>query len=154
MDEIHFELGKRDGPVDGVVDAVSIFINGRDLVQIVREMELSFAARDGNPDLAGSYVGLPPNEVFLPSRRFLGEPETYDDKDSPDDKLAVLGCGCGEVGCWPLLVCITLRKEAVLWSGFEQPHRRHWRYEELGPFLFDLSRYLDALQRPGDSRLH
>ena len=85
MDEIRFEIGEREDPVDGIVDAVSIFINGRDLVQIVRGMESPFAARDGNPDLAGSYVGLTPNEVLPPSRRFLGEPETYCDKDGPDD---------------------------------------------------------------------
>ena len=152
MDEIHFEIGERDDPADGIVEAVSILINGRDLVQIVGEMESSFAARDGNPDLAGSYAGLPPNEVFLPSRRFLGKPETYYDNDGPDDKLAVLGCGCGEVGCWPLLVRITLREETVIWSDSEQPHRRHWRHDGLGPFVFDCSRYLDALRQPDDTR--
>ena len=36
------------------------------------------------------------------------------------DKLAVLGCGCGEVACWPLLVRTTLRKDTVIWSDFEQ----------------------------------
>jgi hypothetical protein len=152
MDEIYFEIGKRDDPADGIVDAVSIFINGRDLVQVVGEMESPFAARDGKPDLAGSYVGLSPKEVFLPSRRFLGGPETYYDKDGPDDKLAVLGCVCGEVSCWPLLVGITLREGTVVWSDFEQPHRRHWRHHGLGPFLFDRSRYLDTLHRPGDTQ--
>ena len=38
MDEIHLEIGERDNPVDGIVGAVSIFANGRDLVQIMREM--------------------------------------------------------------------------------------------------------------------
>ena len=154
MDESHLEIGNRDDPTDGIVGAVSISINGRDLVQIVREMKLPFAARDGKPDLAGGYVGLSPSEVFFPSRRFLGESKTYYDNDSPDDKLAVLGCGCGEVACWPLLVRITLREDTVIWSDFEQPHRRHWRHHGLGPFLFDRSRYLDALQRPDDTRTH
>ena len=154
MDEIHLEIGHTNDPVDGIVEVASIFINERDLVQIVREMELSFAARDGNPDLAGSYVGLPPNEVFLPSRRFLGEPETHYDNDGPYDKLAVLGCGCGEVGCWPLLVRTTLQDDTVIWSDLEQPHRRHWRHDGLGPFVFDRSRYLDALRRPDDLWTH
>jgi hypothetical protein len=114
MEEIHFGTGTKKNPVDGIVDAVSIFINERDLVRIVRGMESPFAARDEKPDLAGSYVGLPPNEVFLPSRRFLGEPETYYDKNGPDDKLAVLGCGRGEVGCWALLVGITLQEDTVM----------------------------------------
>ena len=79
MDEIHLEIGNRDDPADGIVGVVFIFINERDLVQIVREMKLPFAARDGKPDLVGGYVGLSPNEVFLSSRRFLGEPKTYYD---------------------------------------------------------------------------
>ena len=64
MDQIQFQIDRRHDPVDGIVDAVSIFINGRDLVQIVREMESPFAVLDGKPDLARSYVGLSPNEVF------------------------------------------------------------------------------------------
>jgi hypothetical protein len=54
MVRIQFQIEKRHDPVDGIVDAVSIFINGRDLVQIVREMESPFAVLDGRPDLAGS----------------------------------------------------------------------------------------------------
>jgi hypothetical protein len=75
----------------------------------------------------------------------------------------VLGCGCGEVACWPLLVRTTLRKDTVIWSDFEQAHLRHWRHHGLGPFPFDRSLYLDALRtrygraadalrRPGDPR--
>lgn len=79
MDEIHLEKGNRDDPADRIFGVVSIFINGRDLVQIVREMKLPFAARDGKPDLAGGYVNLSPNEVFLSLHRFLGEPKTYYD---------------------------------------------------------------------------
>jgi hypothetical protein len=38
----------------------------------------------------------------------------------------------------------------VIWSGFEQPHRRAWRYDELRPFVFDRTQYLSALDRkPG-----
>jgi hypothetical protein len=154
MDQIQFQIDRRHDPVDRIVDAVSIFINGRDLVQIVREMESPFAVLDGKPDLARSYVGLSPNEVFLPSRRFLRDPETYYDKGGPDGKLAVLACGCGEAGCWPLLARVTLREDTVIWSNSEQPHCRHWRHHGFGPFLFDRFRYLDVLQRPGDTRPH
>jgi hypothetical protein len=150
MDEIRFEVGKRDDPVGGIVDAVAVFVNGRNLTEIMREIELPFAARDGKPDLAGSYVGLPPEAVFLPSQRLLGRPEEhYDDWRG---KIAVLGCGCGVVGCWPLLVKITTEEERVFWNNFEQPHRRRWHYDALGPFVFDRSQYLDKLQRSGDRR--
>lgn len=147
MDAIRFETGERDDPSHGLVDAVAVFVNGRNLVDILREVELPFATREGRPDLAGSYVGLPPEEVFLPSPRLLGEPATFYDRDGTEDKVSVLGCGCGDVGCWPFRVKIALRDDVVLWSDFEQPHRRAWRYDELRPFVFDRARYLSALDR-------
>ena len=127
-----------------------MFVNGRNLVDILREVELPFSAREGNPNLAGNYVGLPPEEVFLPSPHLLGEATTYYDHDSAEGKIAVLGCVCGEPGCWPFLVNITLRDDVVIWSGFEQPHRSSWRYDDLRSFVFDRTRYLSALSRkPG-----
>jgi hypothetical protein len=149
VDEIRFEVGERVDPAEGAVDAVDIFVNGRNLVQILREVELPFATREGKPDLAGSYVGLRPAEVFLPSSRLLsGEPMAFGDHDDPEDKTAVLGCSCGEVGCWPFLVRIKLREDVVVWDGFEQPHRPAWRYDDLRPFVFDRRQYFSALE-PG-----
>lgn len=148
MDEIRFEIGERDDPVDGMVETVAIFVNNRDLTKITKEVELPFAARDGKPELAGNYVGLPPGAVFLPSHRLLGRPEgRYD--DDWGGKIAVLGCG--EVGCWPLRVNITPREDTVLWDDFEQPHRRHWRHDEMGPFVFDRTQYTFALGRGSDA---
>jgi hypothetical protein len=152
MDKIRLEIDKGDDVAAGLVDQVLIFINDRNLIDIVREVELQFAAREGKPDLAGSYIGLPPEDVFLPSPRLLGEPVTYYDHDISDGKLAVLGCICGEPGCWPFRVRITLQDDIVLWSDFEQPHRAGWRYDEMLPFVFDRTQYLSALShKPGDS---
>ncbi len=146
VDEIRFEIGKREDPADGPVDAVDVFVNGRNLVEMVRDTELSFALREGHPDAAGDYVGLPPKDVFLPSPRLLGEPTTYYDHDSSEGKIAVLGCGCGDVGCWPFRVKIEMQKDVVIWGGFEQPHRPDWSYDEMGSFEFDRSRYISALE--------
>jgi hypothetical protein len=52
---------------------VDVLVNGRNLVASLRQVELPYAAREGKPDLAGSYVGLPPEGDFLPSLRLLGE---------------------------------------------------------------------------------
>ena len=147
MDVIRFEIGEREDPANGLVDAVEIFVNDRNLTDVLREVELPFAAREGKPDLAGRYVGLPPEEIYLPSPRLFGDPATYYDYDYLDGKIAVLGCVCGEVGCWPFRVRITLREDVVVWDGFEQPHRRTWRYDELRPFVFDRTQYLSALDR-------
>lgn len=134
MEEIHFEIGERDDPVDGTGETVVIFVNDRDLPGITREVELPFAARDGKPELAGNHVGLPPETVFLPSHRLLGRTEGRD--DDWDGKFAVLGCGCGVVGCWPLRVKTTPREATSLWHDCKQPQHRHWRQDGLEPLIF------------------
>jgi hypothetical protein len=147
VDTIRFEIGKREDPSDGLVDAVNIFVNDRNLVDILREVELPFRAQEGKPRLADKYVGLPPEHVFLPSPRLLGEPVMYYDYDSSQGKIPILGCGCGDVGCWPFWISIKLRDDVVIWDDFEQPHRRAWRYDEMRPFVFDRAQYLSALDR-------
>jgi hypothetical protein len=132
MEEIHFEIGERDDPVDGTGETVVIFVNDRDLPGITREVELPFAARDGKPELAGNHVGLPPETVFLPSHRLLGRTEGCD--EDWDGKFAVLGCGV--VGCWPLRVKTTPREATSLWHDFKQPQHRHWRQDGLEPLIF------------------
>ena len=152
MDTVSFRIERTDTPAWGIIDAANIFVNGRNLVDMVREVELPFAAREGNPHLAGDYVGLPVEAVLFPSRRLLGEPETYYDTDYLDGKLAVLGCGCGEVGCWPLRVRISAMEGQVTWGDFEQPHRRRWDHGALGPFVFDRGEYEAALQGAPEGR--
>src|SRR5437016_4274829 len=64
MDSISF-VGENDKK-----SGVRIIINGRDLIEIVREIELPFATREGSPQIAGAYSGLPAHRVFLPSQHF------------------------------------------------------------------------------------
>ncbi|NUP11779.1 MAG: hypothetical protein HOW73_37505 [Polyangiaceae bacterium] len=126
-----------------------ILINGIDLVELVRLVELPFASAEGSPSIAGAYAGLPPEEVCPPSRHFYGEPSN--ELLHSRSKVQILGCECGEPGCWPLLCAITVAGEVVRWSGFEQPHRAgrddrpSWPYDQLGPFEFDRSQYDRAL---------
>jgi hypothetical protein len=131
--------------------AALIAINNRTLIEWVREVELPFAEREGHPKAAGRYQSLPAAELFLPSRLLLGKPRPLYDFDG---KVPVLGCRCGEIGCWPLLVRIRVDHSTVTWSDFEQPHRRagskasHWQYDGLGPFVFDRQQYEAAIVGP------
>jgi hypothetical protein len=59
--------------------------------------------------------------------------------------VPVLGCECGEWGCWPLLARISVCDGAVAWDGFAQPHRPVRDYSGLGPFRFTRDQYEDAL---------
>ncbi|HST57120.1 MAG TPA: hypothetical protein VLK84_00440 [Longimicrobium sp.] len=113
-------------------EGVEVRIDGHDLRDLVRAVELPHAAADGQPDLAGSYDGLPPGEWVLPPA------------DGKGHVVAVLGCTCGVTECWPLLVRITRKADVVVWSDFRQP-RRGWPHEGLGPFTFDRAQYDSAL---------
>ena len=54
---------------------IRILINGQDLIDLVAAQERPYAEREGAPDLAGQYGGLPADQdTFPPSQHFLGEP--------------------------------------------------------------------------------
>jgi hypothetical protein len=118
---------------EGEGQEVRVLIDGRDLVDIVRDAEARWAKQDGQPQLAGSYSGLWPE-------LWDALPEQYG-----DGSAAVLGCECGEPGCWPLRVRITISETTVTWDAFSQPHRPAWRYEGIGPFVFSRADYDAAL---------
>lgn len=84
-----------------------------------------------------SYGGLVPA-----SYRFGPMPAHFMKVDEP---IFVLGCDCGEVGCWPLLASVKLSTDAVSWADFVQPHRKGRDYSAFGPFSFGLSQYKIAL---------
>lgn len=112
-----------------LVDAVS-------LVDLVGAYE---AARGYTP--AGGYAGIVPDKRQSEDlrRHFAGEPHLW------GDQVPVLGCNCGEQGCWPLLAHVAVDDETVTWSGFRQPHRPGWDYSGFGPFVFDRAEYERAV---------
>lgn len=149
-----------------------IYVNGRSLVDIIREVERPFATREGHPNLAGQYVGLPAHFLLAPSRYLLGK--LSDGPWCDPERIVLLQCECGEWGCWPLLARITLTVETVVWQSFRQPHRwtrsrqtyyarrrsrrflrewataraDTWRYSRLRPFVFSRPEYEAALASP------
>lgn len=79
---------------------IEIRIDGEDLVDMVRGVELPFAQAEGHPGIAGAYAGLPARDYSPPSRHFWGEAEG----GRRDGRVVLLTCrDCGEIGCWPLL---------------------------------------------------
>jgi hypothetical protein len=155
MDEVRFEfvfrhLGWKSGEI-------VITVNGTTFAEIARAHELPFAQAEGHASIAGNYHGLEPDGVVPPSRHFLGEPTSSIYRYG--DRIQILGCACGEPGCWPLVCRIETTEELVSWFDFEQPQRSgrsgphpRWRYEGFGPFEFSRKQYESALaelaQRP------
>ncbi len=154
MDTIRFQIGKAKDP-DRNRTPVDIFVNGRNLLELVREVELPFATEEGHPETAGDYDGLPPEYVFLPSRHFLDKPNGIFWSYAPG-WAAIYICKCSEPGCWPLEVKIEFGEDKVVWKDFVQPHRSRprqrvkvWDYARLGQFVFDRKQYETALAPPG-----
>lgn len=118
-------------------------INDVALADLARAVELPSAEEAGQARLAGSYGGLDVQYLW-PSRHFLGEPieEWFGDGDT-----ILLGCVCGEAGCWPLTARVDVDESTVHWSEFRMGHR-DWDLSDLGPFVFDRDQYELALGRP------
>jgi hypothetical protein len=144
------------------LSTVDIFIddgkNKKNLIDIVREIELPQAELEGEPSLAGDYIGLSPREIFLPSKHLLGQPlEELVNRG----KTTLLICGgCGEPGCWPMVAKISFDDNKVIWSDFAQIHRlpnspsvqydpkyKPWNYQGL-KFTFGRTQYEEALKNP------
>jgi hypothetical protein len=119
---------------------VLILINGHPLKDLARAVEAHYAQAEGNPTLAGSYAPLATYQFDHDRNHFLGTPVAtwFEDGDT-----VLMGCECGEWGCWPLTAIIHVGPETVRWSGFRTGHR-DWDLSDLGPFEFDRHDYETA----------
>ena len=121
--------------------AVTPVVDGTPLPEMIAAFE-----HEHRFEPAGGYGGLIPKwfEYGPLDRYFLGD----FDKDSyfsRMDRIYLLGCQCGEVGCWPLMARIRTGSESVSWDSFQQPHRKERDYAGFGSFVFDAEQYREAL---------
>jgi hypothetical protein len=119
------------------------YVDGVPLAELARAVERRFAEAEGDPTLAGAYVGLGCHDGdWEPARQYLGRPAVtwYDDGDT-----VLLACSsCGEWDCWPLTARVTVDRRTVRWSDFRTGHRP-WDLTGIGPFTFDRAQYEGAL---------
>lgn len=128
---------------------IHIYIDGKNLIHMLKSFEKTFAEREGSPNIAGAYSGL--TAEFTSPGHFMGFGEK--DYGEDDDKIGILDCNCGCGGCWPFAVRITVSDDSVIWSDFEQPHRTVdsvaglWDYSDFGPFVFSIQEYQNELSK-------
>ncbi|MEU4620646.1 hypothetical protein AB0G04_11800 [Actinoplanes sp. NPDC023801] len=139
MERIEFRTDRQEIGDAGLRSVIVPYIGGMSLIDRVRKVEQRFAG--SSP--AGGYAGLFPSEVAWPRRHYLGEPALswFGDGDT-----VLLGCVCGEWGCWPLTATVTVDDWTVTWSGFRHGHRENWDYREVRDFVFDRTAYEEALR--------
>jgi hypothetical protein len=131
-------------PARSAYEVARLLVNGRDLVDLLAAFERAFAG-----DLAGAYEPLPADDLIAPSRHLLGEPHRL--YQYADGRVALLGCECGESGCWPFVARIEITDDRVIWRDFAQPHRPQWSYADFGPFVFERTAYEAALRPPSSA---
>ena len=137
MAEIEFRL-RTEALGGGEVVTVTPFVNGVSLVDLARRVEAGPARAAGQPDLAGSYAGLAVHGRRWQDWYSGADPQLY------ANTACLLGCGCGETGCWPLLATISFDDDTVTWHDFRTGHR-DWDLGALGPFVFSRAQYEAAL---------
>ena len=126
-------------------------INDRSLIELVATFERSHGF-----DPAGRYGGAHPESETINelAAHYLGRGPDEALTDEP--KIALLACGCGELGCWPLLARAHVDGDFLVWDQFEQPHRSGrglgsrkveiWDYSDFGPFVFSLIQFRTAIR--------
>lgn len=147
MSQVRFTVRRRDD-LSGAAEVVPV-VDGEELADLIHAFEKRQGWRPGGV----SYAGLVPTSFrFGPLRiHFLAAGGAFKVRQ----KVPLLGCECGEWGCWPLLASVTVDDDAVLWSAFEQPYRPERDYGGFGPFTFDRQEYegeLAALERASRAR--
>ncbi|MEU6663036.1 hypothetical protein [Streptomyces sp. NPDC046821] len=133
--EIRFDCQQRG---DGGALVVRPFIDGAPLTELIDSFEIASGMRPAGD----AYGGLIPGFYrFGPMQdHFHGR-----SANAMGPKTPVLGCECGEWGCWPLMARISTTADLVIWDSFEQPHRETRDYTAFGPFQFERHQYDDAL---------
>jgi len=110
-------------------------VNGVRLTALIEEFE-----RGSLYEPVGGYAGIVPTHFnFGPLDQYFMASSS--DSIFPDHRCYLLGCECGEVGCWPLQARILTSEREIVWEGFKQPFRTERDYSSFGPFRFDLDQY-------------
>ena len=123
MDNIKFYLNDYESNGESFTE-VAVAINGEPLLELIRWREQSFAAKDGQASIAGSYAYLSLidfEKLFL--RTALEADLAQDERD-----VVLLGCPCGIWSCWYLALKIKFEANTVKFTDFTNLRRKDWRY--------------------------
>lgn len=123
MDSIKFYLNDYEIEGESFTEVV-VTINDEPLLELIRQCEQSFAAKEGQASIAGGYAYLSLidfEELFL--RAALEADLAQDERD-----VVLLGCPCGIWSCWYLALRVKFEADTVRFSDFTNSRRKDWRY--------------------------
>ena len=127
--------GDRSGPARELLP----FVDNVSLVDLVSGYEHAAGF-----DIPGAYAGLVLDYFDFGdlTAYLIGRPDSA--YWAGRGVIDLLGCDCGEVGCWPLESRVLVENGLVTWRGFAQPFRPQRDYGSFGPFTFRKSQYDSA----------
>ncbi len=136
MNNIDFKIEK-DIASGNVQFFTQIFIDGKNLIEMLKDYELPFAKKEGCENIAGAYAGIPPKKLYT---------NLTDCK-----KSGILECECGLEGCWTFRVKIIEKEDCIIWTDFEQIHRsknsdNYWDYSNFNNLRFEKNEYFNKLK--------
>ena len=103
---------------------VSIFVNGTDLIDTIRDIELPYQTAAGYPENAGDYGHNTVEHMEWQFREAL-QPGTY----SYDSGIELFCCpDCGEGGCWSVMCRFRKENGVISMTDFHHNHRS-WEYD-------------------------
>ena len=135
LDKLTFKVinpnGKEDWAADYKINiVVEIYINDVELIEILKVIETPYAIDENHADLAGAYGHLLPDEL-------------YTNLATDEEDIELLCCsGCGESGCWSILVDVEKDDKFIYWKMFKHNHR-DWKYDI--SYKFDRMEYEKSL---------
>ena len=125
MDSIKFYPNDYEMNDESLTEVI-VTINGEPLLELIRQREQSFAAKDGQASIAGDYAYLSLIDfeklflyVLLPNGRLAA---------SGERSVVLLSCPCGIWDCWYLALKIKFETETVKLYDFTNPRRKDWQY--------------------------
>lgn len=117
-----------------------IYINGQEIIPLLKTIEEPFAIEEGYPELAGGYGHRFTQELYGELIEALCE-GTYTNREG----VELLCCNdCGISGCWSIVVFIRQDKNYVYWYKFMHNHRE-WKYNL--SYQFEKNAYMQALEQ-------
>jgi hypothetical protein len=134
MDAIKFEIRENCYSKQGMYAGVDIFINGKNMLDIMSEIETPQAIKDGYFSRIGHYIPIAPEDL-------LNELENCEEEET-----TILGCPCGAVDCDPVWVQIDVTEKEVTWHDFIAIHKE-WDYSFAPTYIFDIQQYNKEVEK-------